>query len=74
MPAGQRWYGHGRPRCSFCRWPGSWTCDWLGETGEKCGRLLCCRHRVSDGGEDRCQEHVDLALSSPLNLDGEGKQ
>jgi hypothetical protein len=57
MPAGQLWYGHTRPRCSYCRQHGGWTCDWVGENGQKCGRLLCYRHRVADGSEDRCREH-----------------
>jgi hypothetical protein len=68
MAAGQRWYGHGRERCAYCRQPGTWTCDWRGENGEQCGRLLCYRHRTSDGGEDRCREHAPVVEQAGTNV------
>ena len=66
MPVGEAWFGHTRPRCAYCRQHGGWTCDWPGENSEKCGRLLCYRHRVVDGGEDRCREHAPPA--EPVDL------
>jgi hypothetical protein len=58
MPAGQAWYGHGRERCSYCKQPIGWLCDFRGDDGQPCRRPVCFWHRKTDGSEDRCLEHA----------------
>jgi hypothetical protein len=53
------WYGLGRERCSACRLPSGWTCDWRRDDGQRCARPMCWRHRTERSGiGDLCPEHA----------------
>lgn len=60
------WYGHTRERCTYCKNPSGWLCDFQGEDGVVCRKPLCTWHRFQDGGQDLCREHAPATEQADL--------